>query len=150
MAVRQPVVLQAWADAHLAFALIDAGGGYRAPTAGVLSSLIDWKSNAPKFGGQITGEVPMQRQFTIEVRVDYADNGKNDAMRVAIKHAARHIYGTALLLSDGVKPDIAAFSDDFFSGHQEIDHMEDIIGKGLTEISEQSEAISSDLADAFK
>lgn len=76
----------------------------------------------------------MQRQFTIELRVDYADQGKNDAMRLALQQAARHVYATGVLLADGVKPQIAVFSDDFFTGHEAIALLDDTVAQGISEI----------------
>lgn len=93
----------------------------------------------------------MQRQFTIELRVDYADQEKNEAMRKALQQAARHVYATATLLADGVKPQIAIFSDDFFTGHETIALLEDTIAKGLEQINEQpgdSDGVSSELLAA--
>ena len=86
----------------------------------------------------------MQRQFTIELRVDYADNGKNDAMRTALQAAARHVYATATLLADAVKPQVAIFSDDFFSGHEQITLLEDTIKDGLDQIGDTKEDAPSD------
>jgi hypothetical protein len=82
----------------------------------------------------------MQRMFTIEIRVDYADPDKNDAMRTACRQAGQHVNATACLLADGVKPDIAIWSDDFFAGRDEIELIEDTIQKGLDSI--QGDAIS--------
>lgn len=78
----------------------------------------------------------MQRQFTVELRVDYADEGKNHAMQEAVQRAARHVLATAALLADGVKPQIAAFSDDFFTGHKEIAVLEDTIAKGQAQLAD--------------
>ena len=92
----------------------------------------------------------MQRQFTIELRVDYADNEKNGSMQEAVQRAARHVLATAALLADGVKPQIAAFSDDFFTGHQEISVLEDTIAKGQKQIGgELEDAVSSELTAAL-
>jgi hypothetical protein len=92
----------------------------------------------------------MQRQFTIELRVDYADNGKNEAMRKALQAAARHVYATACLLKDGVMPQIAIFSDDFFQGHEEIKLLEDSIQQGIDALGgETDQGVSAELAGAF-
>lgn len=94
----------------------------------------------------------MQRQFTLELRVDYADPGKNEVMQDAVKAAAAHLFATAQLLADnGVKPQIAAHSDDWYCGHEEIKWMEDIIAKGLHENENMSDGgISSDLLAAAR
>lgn len=92
----------------------------------------------------------MQRQFTIELRVDYADNEKNASMQEAVQRAARHVLATAALLADGVKPQIAAFSDDFFTGHKEISVLEDTIAKGKEQIGADAEdSVSSELTAAL-
>lgn len=125
----------------------------KSPTLG---SLIDWKMKSPTVEHERSKT--MQRQFTIEVRVDYADDGKNVVMKEAIQAAARHVYATASLLSDGVKPEIAVFSDDFFHGHEQIELLEDIIAKGKQQLDaaaggtvEQSDpGVSQDLIDALK
>ena len=69
-------------------------------------------------------EQAMQRQFTIELRVDYADPAKNEPMKQALLKSARQIQATATLLSDGQKPDIAIFSEDFFVGKEVLDLMD--------------------------
>lgn len=90
----------------------------------------------------------MQRQFTIEVRVDYADNGKNEAMRTAVAQAARHVYTKASLLADGVKPTIAIFSDDFFTGHEDIALLDDKIAQGKATMAVIGEATGEDTISA--
>jgi hypothetical protein len=58
----------------------------------------------------------MQRQFTIELRVDFADSEKLGPLKQVLQQAARHAYATAQLISDNPKStQIAIFSDDFFS-----------------------------------
>lgn len=95
----------------------------------------------------------MQRQFTLEIRVDYADNGKNEAMRVMMAALARTGYATAVMLADGVKPQVAIFSDDFFQGHQDIMLLDDTIAEGTKAISEPGEVpeqLSSELLNSVK
>ncbi len=140
---------------------------YRAPIMGIdvttnpdmFVALLDWKLNSPRHLRKkkltaITRGAHMQRQFTIELRVDYADNDKNEVMRKALQHAARHVYATAVLLADGIKPQVAVFSDDFFSGHEEIKLMDDVIQQGLDETVETApeggDTISSELLSAAR
>jgi aspartate ammonia-lyase len=98
----------------------------------------------------------MQRQFTIELRVDYDDNGKNEAMRTAVKQAAQHVFAKASMLKDSQKPTIAAFSDDWYSGREEIEVIPDTIQSGLDSIAvdgDDSDAptpVSDELLAAFK
>jgi hypothetical protein len=106
-----------------------------------LDKLIDWRMESMrflrligKFNPRLRKDHPMQRQFTVEIRVDYADQEKNEAMKKALQAAARHIYATAVLLADGIKPQIAIFADDFFSGHEEITLLDDTIASGLESI----------------
>lgn len=81
----------------------------------------------------------MQRQFTIELRVDFADNEKLGPMKQVMQQAARHAYATAQLISDNPKStQVAIFSDDFFTGYEEIKLLEDVIQQGLDETGEAS------------
>lgn len=93
----------------------------------------------------------MQRQFTIELRVDYADPGKNEAMRTALCMAARQLMTKAELLADAIKPQISIMSDDFFVGSQEIKMFDDLIGKAVEagEGGEESE-VSEEMLQAMR
>lgn len=73
----------------------------------------------------------MQRQWTIEARADFADTEKNEAITQAIREAAVHVHAVMSLLSDGQKPQVVCFSDDFFEGHAEIALHEDKLGKAI-------------------
>ena len=94
----------------------------------------------------------MQRQFTLELRVDYTDDGKNEVMQQAIQAAARHILAQATLLSDGVKPQIACFSDNWYTGVQDINILDDVIQQGLDHAAASGDAndqsVSSELLAA--
>lgn len=117
----------------------------------VLDKYLDWKQGDPRFmTPRDQRRSKMQRQFTIEIRVDYADNGKTEVMKKAMQQAARHVFATATLLADGVKPQVAVFSDDFFTGHEEIALLEDTIAKGSEAIGEtgQEDKISAELLAA--
>lgn len=117
-----------------------------------LDKMIEWKSRGPAGLLWYTQRSAlMNRQFTIELRVDYADAEKNEVMRRALQIAGRHMFATASLLSDGVKPQIAMFSDDFFDGHAEIALIEDTIQKGLDEVGgEGDQGVSSELIAACR
>ncbi len=96
----------------------------------------------------------MQRQFTMELRVDFADPEKLPALKIAFAQAARHVLATASLLTDNPKTtQISAYSDDFFTGHEEIKILDDVIQNGLDatgEVSSGSDSISSELMNAAK
>lgn len=121
----------------------------------IMDRIIDWKINSPltklKVSG-ITEEVHLIRQFTVELRVNYADSDKNDVMRKSVAAAARHMFATANLLADGQKPDIAIYSDDYFAGRSEIELLEDVIQQGLEETAETvtEGEVSSELMAAVR
>jgi hypothetical protein len=118
--------------------------------------LIEWKSGSIAVLklyrlDTITRGAHMQRQFTIELRVDFADADKLGPMKQVLQQAARHAYATAQLISDNPKStQIAIYSDDFFTGHEEIKLLDDTIQQGLDAVGEESgsEAVSSELAAA--
>ena len=123
----------------------------------VMDQIIDWKIRSPAMKlkqkiGAITEEVHLIRQFTMELRVNYADDEKNITMRKAWAQAARHVNATAQLLSDGVKPDIAIYSDDWFAGKETIDLLEDVIQQGIDEngASDAGNSVSSELMAAVR
>lgn len=100
----------------------------------------------------ITRGAHMQRQFTVELRVDFADQEKLPALKQVLQQCARHAFATAQLLSDNPKTtQVAIFSDDFFSGHEEIKLLDDVIQDGLDAIGEPSgtETLSSELVGAM-
>lgn len=94
----------------------------------------------------------MQRQFTIELRVDYADNEKNDAIRTTLKQCARRALATANLIADNPRATVCAiWSDDFYSGHEEIALLDDILGEVTEEtINETGDEPSAELLGALK
>lgn len=96
----------------------------------------------------------MQRQFTIELRVDFADAEKLGPLKQVLQQAARHAFATAMLISDNPKStQVAIFSDDFFSGHEEIKLLDDLIQQGLDatgETSSGADEVSSELMDAVR
>jgi hypothetical protein len=128
----------------------------------VMDLIIDWKLRSPRNKRMRASaseqtqdqEDKLIRQFTIELRVNYADADKNEVMRKACAAAARHVFATANLLADGVKPDIAIFSDDWFAGKEEISLMQDVIQQGLDETNNgapNAEAtVSSELMAAVR
>lgn len=124
----------------------------------LMDRLIDWKIRSPsmtkcmKTSATTDGDGQMIRQFTIELRVNYADSDKNDTMRSACAAAARHMFATANLLADGTNPDIAIYSDDWFAGKEEINLMQDVIQQGLDETTDTvtEGEISSELMAAVR
>ena len=139
------------------YALVDIGvqhSGVGKPRGDTLDAIIEWKIGNPRYKQfnqeQEQEQVMPQRQFTIELRVDYADEEKNAIMNTQLARQARHLLATATLLSDGQTPTIAAFSEDFFIGKAEIDLMLDAIGEGVKDMKPGEDSVSQELLDAFK
>lgn len=99
----------------------------------VLDQLIIWKMDDPRYLDRATKrkDKVMQRQWTIEARADFSDPEKNVAITEAVRKAAAHINATLVLLSDGQKPQVVAYSDDFFAGHEDINVLGDPLGDAL-------------------
>ena len=134
---------QAWFDARLNFPVL--------ARPDVLDKLILWREGDPRYRLDSRKRInKMQRQFTIELRVDYADQDKNEAMRKALSAAARHVLATAHLLADGVKPQIVVFSDDFFTGHEEIAILDNTLGSAIEESNAPDEVVSDELLQAAR
>lgn len=106
----------------------------------MLDKIILWRMGDPRYNNrEYRKENPfMQRQWTIEARADFADKEKNDAIDQAFKVAAAHINATMALLSDGQKPQVVCFSDDYFAGHQDIDWLGDPLGKAIAANAQQT------------
>ena len=139
----------------LLLATVDIGvqhSGVGKPRGDTLDAIIEWKIGNPRYKqfNQEQEQVMPQRQFTIELRVDYADEEKNVIMNMQLARQARHLLATATLLSDGQTPTIAAFSEDFFIGKAEIDLMLDAIGEGVKDMKPGEDSVSQELLDAFK
>lgn len=95
----------------------------------------------------------MQRTFTLEVRMDCADDGKYEAMKQRVRIVGRQLWAGAALISQGsdVKPQIAVFSDDFYGNHEDIVLLEDSLAVGLEQIGgEEEQTIDPELAAAMK
>lgn len=103
----------------------------------VLDRLIIWRMDDPRYTTRDKEHNHnVQRQWSIEARADFADQEKNDAISEAVRRAAVHINATIALLADGIKPQVVAFSDDFFAGHEDIALMPDSIGAAIAEHAE--------------
>ncbi len=144
-------------EIKLLLATVDIGvqhSGVGKPRGDTLDAIIEWKIGNPRYKQfnqeQEQEQIMPQRQFTIELRVDYADEEKNAIMNMQLALQARHLLATATLLSDGQTPTIAAFSEDFFIGKAEIDLMLDAIGEGVKDMKAGEDSVSQELLDAFK
>jgi hypothetical protein len=121
-----------------------------------LDNLIAWKAGSIAVLKHyrlhtITRGAHMQRQFTIELRVDFADAEKLEPLKQTLRQAAKHAYATAMLISDNPKAtQIAIYSEDFFTGNEEIRLLDDTIQAGIDATGQVSgdEGVSSELAAA--
>lgn len=132
---------QLWATARL-----------QSPDQDTLDEVIVWRMNDPRYttrDNHVKG-LPMQRQWTIEGRADFADPEKNEAITRAFREAAVHVHAIMALLSDGQAPQVVVFSDDFFDGHQEIKLHDDKLGAAIAEHGDKmgQGGVSQELLDA--
>ena len=121
----------------------------------VLDRVIIWRMNDPRYRDtrDRCKEGNIQRQWTIEARADFADQEKNDAITESVRRAAVHINATIALLADGIKPQVVAFSDDFFAGHEEIALLKDKLGQALADHAEtvgEEAPVSDDMLQALR
>lgn len=96
----------------------------------------------------------MMRQWTIEVRTDFADKGKNAVMQEAVRQAAVHIHATSILLADGQVPQVVAYSDDMMIGHNKIDLLYrekgDMLGEALKNNTSEDAGPSDEMLAALR
>lgn len=59
-----------------------------------------------------------QKTYTIELKVNFTEEGKHDVMKDAARDAARTLLTTAMMLADKGKPQVALHSSDFFYGNE--------------------------------
>lgn len=70
----------------------------------------------------------MQRKFSIEIKVDFADDGKLPVFTKTVLLHARRLLGTARLIADIPKNvKILVHGDDFLAGQYEIELMQDLL-----------------------
>ncbi len=62
-----------------------------------------------------------QRPWTIQLRMDFADEERNEKIDNAFVEHALAISALAALLSDGQQPNLMVFSDDWQMGRRDLD-----------------------------
>ena len=87
------------------------------------------------------------QEWTIQLRTNFSDRDKDEEAKKAVVQAARHLHALMLLIHDGIEPDIAAYSDNWMAGRKEINLVDDIIQRGITE--SDGDGVSSDLLSAL-
>ena len=60
------------------------------------------------------------KTFTVEIRCDFADEAKHEAIKQQVLDAGRTLLATAMLLAEKRKPQVAVFSSDFYAGSEEL------------------------------
>lgn len=60
------------------------------------------------------------RTYKIELKVDFNDAGRFEAMEIALRQAARTILTTAMMLQDSRDPQIAFSSANMFMGTEQL------------------------------
>ena len=85
-----------------------------------------------------------QRQWTIEARADCSD-GEKEAIKQTVRQLACHLCAQLNLLPTKVRVQVVCFSDDFFSGHEDIAMLEDKLGAALQMNESAAETVSSEL-----
>lgn len=96
-----------------------------------------------------------QRTYTLEIAVDFADDKKHPHVKTILQQLAQRAFANVALLQDGIKPKIAIYSDDFYSGHEEIALMQDKIAQGEAMLAAAGDTsaeaeVSDELLDALK
>lgn len=62
-----------------------------------------------------------RKTYRIELKIDFDDDTRHDALMSVAKQYARDLLGSAMLLQDGRKPACVLMTDDTFTGMEEID-----------------------------
>ena len=73
-------------------------------------------------GGVMRWDETMARKtYRIELKIDFNDDARHDALMSVARQYARDLLGSAMLLQDGRKPACVLMTDDTFTGMEEID-----------------------------
>jgi hypothetical protein len=99
--------------------------------ADALDQLIEWRLSDPRFRRvngttgtpNVKGENVTQRQFFVEVKADFADEGKYRLINEAVIEMAELLWAKLDLIpiDNGPKPQVVAHSVDFFHGNKAIE-----------------------------
>lgn len=63
----------------------------------------------------------MRKTYRIELKIDFNDDTRHEALLEVAKQYARDLLGSAMLLQDGRRPACVLMTDDTFIGQEEID-----------------------------
>ena len=86
---------------------------------------IDKETYYRMVGGVMRWDETMARKtYRIELKIDFNDDTRHDALMTVARQYARDLLGSAMLLQDGRKPACVLMTDDTFTGMEEIDLLE--------------------------
>ena len=86
---------------------------------------IDRQTYYRMVGGVMRWDETMARKtYRIELKIDFNDDTRHDALMTVARQYARDLLGSAMLLQDGRKPACVLMTDDTFTGMEEIDILE--------------------------
>lgn len=107
----------------------------------VLDQIILWKQR----------EKNMQRTWKIEVQADFADEKRYEVISEAVMQAAALLDAKVSFGADqGVKPQVVAYSDDFFGNHETINLWAKKLGRGAANLLDQQDEVSDELRAAMR
>lgn len=124
-----------------------------------IDQLILWRMGDPRYRtvnqynlGKKGSRNMAQRQWTIEARADFADAEKNAVIDEAVRVAAVHIHAQlALLMDNGVSPQVICRSDDWFTGEKQIALHPDTLGQAIASQDVGATApVSEDMLSALR
>lgn len=78
-----------------------------------VNSINEWDANMAR------------KTYRIEVKIDFNDDTRHEALLQVAKQYARDMLASAMLLQDGRKPSVALITDDTFVGNEEINILEE-------------------------
>lgn len=118
---------------------------------------IDWRMGDPQILRHFKelhpqeGKTVAEKQFTLELRVDFSDPEKYEVVKVHLAKLARQLTAKCKLLMDnGIKPRCALHSDNFFMAPEAIDSMEGVISRDDAAADVEEEQVSAEMLEAMK
>jgi hypothetical protein len=91
---------------------------------------------------RMTGTLTM-KTWTIEVRADFADQGKYPLIDEQVVQQATHLLALTSLIKDRQPPQVICYSDDTYKGHQDLLLNEDTLGKAIEMQSKVASAMAA-------
>lgn len=121
-----------------------------------MAKRIAWRMGDPRYATKSAMRASgMQRQFAIELRVEYMDADKYEQIKKILRRTADELHANAALLADMQQPLVAITGTDFFEGFEDIKRWKE--QEKLASRLEPSEVVheeveqpSAELLDALK